>query len=63
VSTPGGKPSCATKPQGLLTGTAEQVKVMTNLATAAFLAGRPVRVDWTGSCSSNYGLIKAILVE
>jgi hypothetical protein len=63
VATPGGKPSCATKAQGLLTGSAEQVKSMTNLATAAFLAGRPVRVNWTGSCSSSYGLIQALLVE
>jgi hypothetical protein len=63
VATPSGKPSCATKPQGVLTGTAEQVKSMTNLATAAFLAGRPVRVNWTGSCSSSNGQISALLVE
>ena len=51
-TTPSGKPACGTSGQVLLTGSVDQVKSATALATSAQLSGRPVRLYWAGTCSS-----------
>jgi hypothetical protein len=59
---PTNHPTCATAVQGILAGSTDNVKAMTTLATAAFLAGRSVKVYWDGTCETalgfpNYGRI------
>lgn len=53
------KPACATAGV-LMIGSTDSVKSMTSIATAAFLAGRTVRMYWDGACISTYGKITAI---
>jgi hypothetical protein len=60
---PNNKPSCAGGSQVVFVGTAEHVRALTSLATAAFLAGRNVRVNWNGSCTGSYGQVTHLLVE
>ncbi len=60
---PNNRPACATGSQAVLVGTPEHVRALTSLATAAFLAGRTVRVNWNGSCKSSYGQVTHLLVE
>lgn len=62
ASTPTGKPTCATNSQGLIFTTAAGEIAMTSIATAAFLAGKPVRVYWDDNCStgSTFGRIIGI---
>ena len=62
-SLPNNRPGCATGSQAVVAGTAEHIKAVTSLATAAFLAGRTVRVNWSGNCTSGYGHITHLLVE
>lgn len=49
-----GKPACGGTAPGILIGSPEQIKAMTSLATAAFLAGRQVIVLWSGDCTQTY---------
>jgi len=66
--TAGNRPTCATagRPntddQAEMTGSADNIRAMTSLATAAYLAGRPVKVYWTGGCDGNYALFNMIQV-
>jgi hypothetical protein len=48
---PSGKPACANSWQAVMSGTADNVKSMTALATSAFFAGRTVQVYWDGTCA------------
>jgi hypothetical protein len=54
ATTPGGVPACATQNfQGAVVGSADFVRNVTSVATAAFLAGKKVRVSFalgTGAC-------------
>jgi hypothetical protein len=61
---PNNRPGCATGAQAIFSGSADHIKALTSLATAAFLAGRTVKVNWNGSCSSgSYGQITHLVVE
>jgi hypothetical protein len=60
---PNNRPSCATGSQAVFAGTADHVRALTSVATAAFLAGRTVRVNWNDSCTRSYGHVTHILVE
>jgi hypothetical protein len=60
---PNNKPTCASGSQANVYGSADHVRSLTSVATAAFLAGRTVRVNWNGSCTGNYGQITHLLVE
>jgi hypothetical protein len=62
-STPTGKPSCGTSGQGVLSSSADGIKSMTNLATAALLSGRSVRIDWDGTCSGTYARIVGVILQ
>ena len=57
TSTPSGKPACGTSSQVFLSGNADAVKAMTSVATAAYLAGRPVKVYWDGTCNGIYAKV------
>jgi hypothetical protein len=60
---PNQRPGCATASQAIVVGTAEHMKMMTNLAMAAYMAGRKVRVYWNNNCSSTFGQVTQLLVE
>lgn len=63
TSTPNNKPGCGTQPQCVFMGSAEHVRAMTSLATAAMLAGRPVRVNWEGTCQTGgYAKIQHLMM-
>lgn len=60
TTTPSSKPSVCGSPYGLISvADADEQKALTTLATSAFLAGRTVRVHWTGGCdaSGEYAII------
>lgn len=61
-SVPSGKPSCSTG-SAVMSGSTDSVKAMTNVATAAFLAGKTLRVYWDGTCSGSYGNITAVQMQ
>jgi hypothetical protein len=63
AATPSNKPACGTAPQGELTGSVDNVKGMTSVATAAFLGGKTVRVYWDGTCDGTYARIANILMQ
>ena len=71
ASTPSGKPGCGTATQGIMIPSAgisaEHVKSMTSLATAAFLAGKNVRVLWGGTCTTVgtdvFGNVTGIIIQ
>jgi hypothetical protein len=52
ASTPSGMPACGTAGQVFLSGGSDHVKAMTTLSTAAFLAGRTVKMYWEGGCTA-----------
>jgi hypothetical protein len=59
-----GRPDCATSLQGVLVGSLDHVKNMTNLALAAFLAGKNVKVYWASTCiNGSYGQIERISAQ
>lgn len=59
---PANRPTCGTtNAQAEMIGTAEHVRAMTSLATAAFLAGRTIKVYWAG-CNSVYPTISMLQV-
>jgi hypothetical protein len=60
---PAGKPSCTSTGQAVMTGSTDSVKAMTSVVTAAFLAGRSVRVYYDGTCDSTYGRIAAVQMQ
>ncbi|MET0790535.1 MAG: hypothetical protein ABW061_03360 [Polyangiaceae bacterium] len=62
ASAPSGKPACGTSSQSIVVGPAEHVKAVTNLATAAFLAGKQVKVYWEGTCDTSYAKIQLITI-
>jgi hypothetical protein len=57
------RPTCGTSTQLIAAGSADNVKAMTATATAAFLAGRTVKVwlDWT--CSGSYARFTGLAVQ
>jgi hypothetical protein len=54
TTTATGKPSCGTSGQVIVSGSVDNVKAITALATSAFLAGRSVKVYFDGTCSGVY---------
>jgi hypothetical protein len=60
---PDKRPSCATSSQAIITGTAEHMRMMTNLAMAAYVSGKRVRVYWNNQCTSTFGQVTRLLVE
>jgi hypothetical protein len=62
ASAPSGKPACGTSSQAIVVGPAEHVKAVTNLATAAFLAGKQVKVYWEGTCDTTYARVQLITI-
>ena len=62
-TTPTGKPACGKAGQVELTGPADQVKAMTALATAAFLAGKTVTLYWDGGCDGTYAKVSLLTMQ
>lgn len=61
---PNNRPTCTATVQAQLEGSADSVKAMTTLATAAFLAGKGIRVEWDGcDPTSNLARINAIMLQ
>jgi hypothetical protein len=52
---PGGRSCGAGAPQVVAKGSADHVKAMTSVATAAFLAGKSVQVSFDGTCVTSSG--------
>ena len=53
ASVPDGVPTCGKNTTWTtLSGTADGVKAMMALATASYLAGKSLRVNWSGTCDS-----------
>lgn len=61
---PANRPTCGsvTNSYSGMTGSADHVRALTSLVTAAFLAGRQVKVYWTGGCSGITPLISMVQV-
>jgi hypothetical protein len=63
-TSPGSVPTChAGSSQYGLIGSVEHIRALTAMAMSAYLAGRPVRVEWNGCNNGPYALIKRIIVE
>lgn len=62
---PNGKPSCASGTEAVVSGNAEHVRNMLTVASGAFLSGKTVRVNWTGSCegSGSIGIISGLKIQ
>jgi hypothetical protein len=61
---PGSAPTvCNTSAFVILTGPADHIKAMTTLATAAFLAGRTVKLYWDGTCTGAYANVQNISIS
>jgi hypothetical protein len=63
ASTPTGKPACGTAGQAVMSGSVDNVKSMTSVATAAFLSGHSVKLYWTGACTGSYAQFNAISMQ
>ncbi|HET9959710.1 MAG TPA: hypothetical protein VFQ61_34695 [Polyangiaceae bacterium] len=48
--------------QVLLSGTADSVRSMASVATAAFLASKPLRIYYDGNCTGKYAKITGVRV-
>lgn len=62
VPTTGG-PSCASTGRYQLVGSAVHVEAATKLATAAFLAGRPVSAKFNSTCVNGDGQVTDIVMQ
>lgn len=62
ASWPNNKPACGTGPQAELTGSVDNVKALTSLATAALLSGKTIRVYWDGTCDGTAPRVSNILL-
>lgn len=60
TTTPSGKPGCATTGIHQIIGTAEHIEAASKIATAAFLAGRQVKVYFDTTCTGGDGKITHI---
>jgi hypothetical protein len=63
-SMPNNRPACATASQGIIVGNLDHVKNVSNLALAAFLGGKTVKVYWTSTCfNGTFGQIERISAQ
>jgi hypothetical protein len=63
-SMPNNRPSCHTATEAVVEGSVEHKVLVTEVATAAYLAGKKVRVYWNGQCASGgRGQVTRILVQ
>src|SRR5689334_452221 len=62
---PAGKPACgASQPYVSVSVTnTDSQKAILSTATAALLGGRPVHVNYTGSCTSGYAIVDGIAIN
>lgn len=60
TTTPTNKPSCGTSTAYELSGSADAVKALISAANSAYLAGKPVKLLWDGTCDSSYAKVVGI---
>jgi hypothetical protein len=61
---PDGRPSCAGSSYGRVHGSVEHKNAITDIATAAYLGGKAVKVYWNGQCTTGgHAEITRIMVQ
>jgi len=60
TTAPTNKPACGTAGEYELYGSADAVKAITNTATAAYLAGKQVKLLFDGACDGSYAHVVGV---